>query len=465
MDNNNEIPITVQHYNMNINMEHIIKIPSLLSLYKNNKPLSLSVNPHIFINLIDFLNNGSCNRSTSFIKLLDKLSINYTIKDNTIILDTSCPICFNDINKDDLYILNCYHYFHSQCIIQWKEHHNNCPICRQPNIQKYIHKSIINKYIEEIDTLRNDNKGHINQIDVLNSTINKLRNKIDIMKSNMIVNPDTYKLEESITNHNVRLGSLIQYNIRSSNSMVNDFKLVIKFDKRYEALDNIDPFKLIQYISFHIKDIPSYNITGSFLRSYYKLKGIDIYQDSNIICIPINFTVLEYIPLNCIYEFDIFVGFNDEYFIMDNPIHNILFESTLIYNTNKDITKDIINGYHLSYGTIIYNGFGFRFNIKSDYDIQYLIINVNSIEDEVPIVNNISVSNGCQYIYRQHIVGNNDNDSYFINLNTSSYNSSEGYHDLDVIMDIDNVNDSTTIICYCISTFDVSTRYNKLVIS
>jgi len=39
-----------------------------------------------------------------------------------------CPICRDTLNK---YITtNCGHNFHAECLNDWLEKHNNCPMCR-----------------------------------------------------------------------------------------------------------------------------------------------------------------------------------------------------------------------------------------------------------------------------------------------------------------------------------------------
>ena len=44
----------------------------------------------------------------------------------------NCPICFQMVNdeKSKLEILSCRHAFHQECISEWKNHSNICPLCR-----------------------------------------------------------------------------------------------------------------------------------------------------------------------------------------------------------------------------------------------------------------------------------------------------------------------------------------------
>jgi hypothetical protein len=44
-----------------------------------------------------------------------------------------CSICLNEISIDEhIIILPCCHRYHKQCIIQWFNQRNTCPICREP---------------------------------------------------------------------------------------------------------------------------------------------------------------------------------------------------------------------------------------------------------------------------------------------------------------------------------------------
>ncbi|XP_058797549.1 uncharacterized protein LOC131667846 [Phymastichus coffea] len=50
--------------------------------------------------------------------------------------DQSCPICFEDVVKDTVRVIQCMHAFHKSCIEKWKNDGsgnacNQCPICRK----------------------------------------------------------------------------------------------------------------------------------------------------------------------------------------------------------------------------------------------------------------------------------------------------------------------------------------------
>ncbi len=46
-------------------------------------------------------------------------------------INKNCTICQNKLVKgDDIYVTDCKHYFHKDCINKWFENSYNCPICR-----------------------------------------------------------------------------------------------------------------------------------------------------------------------------------------------------------------------------------------------------------------------------------------------------------------------------------------------
>lgn len=44
-----------------------------------------------------------------------------------------CPICLVNL-KTDIVVLQCFHKFHTKCIIKCKRYSQQCPICRLPII-------------------------------------------------------------------------------------------------------------------------------------------------------------------------------------------------------------------------------------------------------------------------------------------------------------------------------------------
>ena len=52
----------------------------------------------------------------------------------------TCSICLNDFSKagrrggaiEEIGLFDCNHVFHSNCINQWLNQHNSCPLCRRP---------------------------------------------------------------------------------------------------------------------------------------------------------------------------------------------------------------------------------------------------------------------------------------------------------------------------------------------
>ena len=46
--------------------------------------------------------------------------------------ETTCAICMNDFDENEnVRLLQCGHYFHANCVDQWLERSESCPLCRQ----------------------------------------------------------------------------------------------------------------------------------------------------------------------------------------------------------------------------------------------------------------------------------------------------------------------------------------------
>mgnify|MGYP001349669525 CR=1 FL=1 len=56
-------------------------------------------------------------------------------RDEFVIQEDACPICFEDFQNDEIIrSLNhcCRHSFHEECISYWFQKSNRCPMCRAP---------------------------------------------------------------------------------------------------------------------------------------------------------------------------------------------------------------------------------------------------------------------------------------------------------------------------------------------
>lgn len=56
----------------------------------------------------------------------------YTFDDDSTTGDNVCPICLCGYKKGDMLVVSnhCTHCFHKDCILEWLEKHDDCPICR-----------------------------------------------------------------------------------------------------------------------------------------------------------------------------------------------------------------------------------------------------------------------------------------------------------------------------------------------
>ncbi len=44
-------------------------------------------------------------------------------------LGDECPICLEILQSSDIYVLNCLHKYHKECIVDWSKRSNLCPLC------------------------------------------------------------------------------------------------------------------------------------------------------------------------------------------------------------------------------------------------------------------------------------------------------------------------------------------------
>ena len=42
-----------------------------------------------------------------------------------------CSICLEQLNEKNIAVLYCGHYYHVECILDWSNQKNNCPMCNQ----------------------------------------------------------------------------------------------------------------------------------------------------------------------------------------------------------------------------------------------------------------------------------------------------------------------------------------------
>ena len=42
-----------------------------------------------------------------------------------------CSICFENLEKGNIYGTSCGHVYHARCIQEWKTKNTTCPLCRQ----------------------------------------------------------------------------------------------------------------------------------------------------------------------------------------------------------------------------------------------------------------------------------------------------------------------------------------------
>jgi len=93
-------------------------------------------------------------------KLATKLS-GLCVKKHIEDSNSECPVCFE--RGDDIIYLNCNHFFHAKCIVEWISSSNNleCPMCRT-KIKKIILSDISLDYYSQIP--KNQMKDEIDNL-------------------------------------------------------------------------------------------------------------------------------------------------------------------------------------------------------------------------------------------------------------------------------------------------------------
>jgi SUMO ligase MMS21 Smc5/6 complex component len=66
------------------------------------------------------------------------------------ILKEECSICLEELNTSNFLLTSCNHFFHIDCINNWKKKSTTCPLCRENNYK------ITCKYNNEGKEINND---------------------------------------------------------------------------------------------------------------------------------------------------------------------------------------------------------------------------------------------------------------------------------------------------------------------
>lgn len=75
----------------------------------------------------------------------------------------TCPICLEDIQVKNMHKTSCGHSFHFQCILLWFVSSDECPICRNEEIEDpmivfkhNVHDRMSHNYLDAIRSLEDD---------------------------------------------------------------------------------------------------------------------------------------------------------------------------------------------------------------------------------------------------------------------------------------------------------------------
>lgn len=220
-------------------------------------------------NLINKENEKTENINSYNLKLQYSKNILTNIDNNQY----NCTICIDNINKNNICILNCGHYFCNDCIIKYinqKDENYECPICRD----KF---NINNIYCTYINNNNNINYGA--KINKLIEIINDLSNKkiIIIMQYDKIIN----KIKEILNLNNIK-----NFNIFNKNKFLKEknIKIFELFQEKSVLLCNYND--IIDYTFTNIDEIILLDYTLDNEKTIIKFKDKlfeDICNENNII--------------------------------------------------------------------------------------------------------------------------------------------------------------------------------------
>ena len=81
---------------------------------------------------VEVLDGNSNNLQTSVHSLHNGSTLSIVDEQHVQDENNSCAICHSQFQNSDIIrtINSCSHFFHANCIEQWFQSHNNCPVCR-----------------------------------------------------------------------------------------------------------------------------------------------------------------------------------------------------------------------------------------------------------------------------------------------------------------------------------------------
>ena len=106
-----------------------------------------------------------------------------------ILMQNECPICLDNLKIDDeVYLLPCCHYFHSECLKDWVFRENVCPTCRD-KIGKHTSEQLDLAIFKRDKKNRKAKRTYLNNLskDELFSLVLKLDIKIDKNDNNRTI--------------------------------------------------------------------------------------------------------------------------------------------------------------------------------------------------------------------------------------------------------------------------------------
>jgi hypothetical protein len=181
--------------------------------------------------IIEHQQDATCDLvKTSNINSFNIINHNMELDNKIKFNNNKCSICLDTINgQDDIYILDCYHFFHNKCTLDYRKVNDSCPTCRLKYKNFVYYNSLKDLFYSSILRCKNKNCFYIitlEQAEKLNKIADNINpgihsiSKKSIAKIKKIIIEDiknTFTYEDSFTE-----------NIPSLQNFIKKFKISLK---------------------------------------------------------------------------------------------------------------------------------------------------------------------------------------------------------------------------------------------
>lgn len=296
----NEIYKTYKHYYNNLIKNEETKLHNIKIFFKDksdNQDYNDFINKYFNINIIyENCDNNIHNLIENIQNTINsyKLKIKYfkNIMDEFDNQEYTCPICIDNIDKNNFCIINCGHYFCRDCIRKYiniiEENNFECPICRNSFCIDNIYCPIIGNNKINVNNQVNDSvndpvNDSVNDI-VFGTKFNKINELINCDENNKIIIITQFKENIDIKNNIKGKENISFYNLfyknksiieKNKSLFINDVKKSVLFCNYNDILqynfNNLNTIIFIDYLMIDYLMINNnifYQIKNNYLEKY-----------------------------------------------------------------------------------------------------------------------------------------------------------------------------------------------------